>query len=176
MALAIEAIRNARSPFEQYHPLRLARRMLDSSSAPHRWELYGALMHPQGVPIHDSDASRTTIRDDLLSRLPAGKILAPERRAQITQAFTVKGSLSAIPPDCHVMIAVQISGLFWPKDPELPAHKQTWQIQIRSPAGWCGAMSRPVLPLESPHASPGPASSCRVCSSSPGCRPSPSPS
>ncbi|HXO28899.1 MAG TPA: toll/interleukin-1 receptor domain-containing protein [Thermoanaerobaculia bacterium] len=60
-----------------------------------------------------------------------GKILAPERRAQVTQAFTVKGSLSAIPPDCHVRIAVQSGGLFWPKDPELPAQKQTWELQIR---------------------------------------------
>ena len=62
---------------------------------------------------------------------PAGKILAPERRAQVTQAFTVNGSLSAIPEDHHVRIAVQSGGLFWPKDPELPAQKQTWELQIR---------------------------------------------
>jgi hypothetical protein len=73
-------------------------------------------------------------------RKPTGKILAPEKRAQVTPAFTVKGSLSAIPPAHHVRIAVQSSGLYWPKDPELPlawpkdpelpAQDQTWELQI----------------------------------------------
>jgi hypothetical protein len=61
----------------------------------------------------------------------AGKILAPEKGAQVTQAFTVEGSLSAIPKDHHVRIAVQSSGLYWPKDPELPAQAQSWKVEIR---------------------------------------------
>jgi hypothetical protein len=69
MDLAIEAIRNARSPFEQYHALRLAQLTFDSSSAPQRNALNGALLHPDGVPVHESDQSRVRLKGDLLRRL-----------------------------------------------------------------------------------------------------------
>ena len=62
---------------------------------------------------------------------PAGKILAPRSCAQVAQVFIANGSLSAIPEGHHVRIAVQRSGLFWPKDPELPAQDQRWSLQIR---------------------------------------------
>jgi hypothetical protein len=62
---------------------------------------------------------------------PAGKILAPKSRAQVPQVFTVEGSLSTIPPLHHVRIAVQSSGLLWPKEPELPAQDQRWTLQVR---------------------------------------------
>jgi len=64
-------------------------------------------------------------------RPPAGKILAPKSCALVAQLFTVNGSLSAIPEGHHVRLAVQRSGLFWPKDPELPAQDQRWRLQIR---------------------------------------------
>ena len=62
---------------------------------------------------------------------PAGKILAPKSRARIPQVFAVKGSLSAIPPHHHVRIAVQCGGLFWPKDPEVPAQDKRWTLEVR---------------------------------------------
>ena len=62
---------------------------------------------------------------------PAGTILAPKSRAKVTQEFAVKGSMSAIPPYHHVRIAVQCGGLFWPKDPEIPAQNRRWTLQIR---------------------------------------------
>jgi hypothetical protein len=69
MDLAVEAIRNARSPFEQFHALRLAQRRFDLSSASQRDALDDALRHQEGVPIHESDPSRARIKNDLLRRL-----------------------------------------------------------------------------------------------------------
>jgi hypothetical protein len=69
MDLAIEAIRNARSPFEQFHALRLAQRIFDLSSAPQHDALDDAIRHQEGVPIHESDPSRVRIKNDLLRRL-----------------------------------------------------------------------------------------------------------
>jgi hypothetical protein len=67
--LAIEAIRNARSPFEQFHALLLAQHTFDDSSAPQREALSYALQHPKGVPIHESDPSRVRIKSSLLRQL-----------------------------------------------------------------------------------------------------------
>jgi hypothetical protein len=69
MKLAIEGIREARSPFEQYHALRLARLTLGNAGDAERERLRDALRHPTGTPIHDSDRDRRDIKEDLLKRL-----------------------------------------------------------------------------------------------------------
>ena len=105
--------------------------------------LWGAPRQPK-LPLFLQDFSwvdlRGGLREQGIERLvwaikgkksPAGKILAPKSNAQVAQLFTVNGSLSAIPEGHHVRIAVQRSGLFWPKDPELPAQDQRWRLQIR---------------------------------------------
>lgn len=73
ISLAIEGIRHARSPFEQYHALRLAQRTLDSAPASTRSLLREAIEHPQGVPIHESDKSRVRLKGALLERLAVKK-------------------------------------------------------------------------------------------------------
>jgi len=69
MDLATEAIANALSPFEQFHALLLARVVFDQSTSAQRAALRAALLSPRGTPIHESDPSRVTIRDELLRRL-----------------------------------------------------------------------------------------------------------
>lgn len=68
--MAIAAIRNALSPFEQYHALRLARRGFKNSTEDQQTSLREALLFQEGVPIHDDDASRMSIKEELLKRLP----------------------------------------------------------------------------------------------------------
>lgn len=69
MDMAIECIRNARSPFEQFHALRLARRTLVFASDEQRRDLASALQHQRGVQIPRTDASRYDLRDELFRML-----------------------------------------------------------------------------------------------------------
>ncbi len=71
MDMAIDVIRDAQSPFEQYYALRLALGTFGSSNASQRAALRDCLLKQKGVPIHDSDASRARIKADLLKRLGA---------------------------------------------------------------------------------------------------------
>jgi cellulose synthase operon protein C len=67
--LAIEAIENGRSPFEQYQGLVLAtlfRELTDSAQI----ELRNALLYPKKTEFH-SDRSRISLRDRLLKKWPA---------------------------------------------------------------------------------------------------------
>ena len=68
MDLAIAAIRNALSPFEQFHALRLARKLFDQVSSAQRDALFDALQSQEGIPIHESDPSRFLIKKELLER------------------------------------------------------------------------------------------------------------
>jgi hypothetical protein len=63
------------------------------------------------------------------SSLLAGRFLAPKSGEQVTQEFTVEGSLAAIPSGHHVWVAVQIGDLLWPKT-EVPAQTQHWTCPI----------------------------------------------
>jgi hypothetical protein len=70
MDMAIAAIKNAVSPFEQYHALRLASLMFNDSTESQRAALRESLLLQEGIPIHDTDTSRTSIKKELLKKLP----------------------------------------------------------------------------------------------------------
>jgi len=61
---------------------------------------------------------------------PAGKIESPKSGDPVSRSFEVKGTLSGIPPDHHVWLAVQIGNLLWPKDPEIPSQNQYWTQKV----------------------------------------------
>jgi hypothetical protein len=65
--MAINAIGNARTPFEQYHGLMLAE-LFKEIPPQQQLKLRQALLEPSGTPIHSSDRSRTNLRDRLLKR------------------------------------------------------------------------------------------------------------
>ena len=67
--IAIEAIENALSPFEQYHGLFIARMLLGRATGEQRERLRHALLAQRGTPIHESDRSRADIRRALLDSL-----------------------------------------------------------------------------------------------------------
>jgi cellulose synthase operon protein C len=69
MDMAIAAIKNAISPFEQFHALQVARNLVEDSTAEQRRALRDALEFPVGTPIHDSDPSRRLMKDELLKLL-----------------------------------------------------------------------------------------------------------
>jgi hypothetical protein len=67
LGMAIDAIGNARTPFEQYHGLMLAE-LFKEIPPQQQLKLRQALLEPSGTPIHSSDRSRTNSRDRLLKR------------------------------------------------------------------------------------------------------------
>jgi hypothetical protein len=67
--LATEIIRHARSPFEQYHALRLAVLTVDQANPIQQANLRRAILEPQGVPIHEGDRARARLKKDLLTKL-----------------------------------------------------------------------------------------------------------
>jgi hypothetical protein len=69
MRLAIAGIKNAISPFEQFHALRLATLLFDQSTAAQRRSLLQALRIQEGIPIDETDPSRFVLKNDLLGRL-----------------------------------------------------------------------------------------------------------
>jgi hypothetical protein len=69
MELAIQGIAESRSPFEQYHALRLASASFPGASLEERQRLRVSLTEQHGVPIHESDTSRWDQRRDLLRTL-----------------------------------------------------------------------------------------------------------
>lgn len=71
--IAIEAIENALSPFEQYHGLFIARMLLGRATGEQRERLRQALLTQRGTPIHESDRSRADIRRALLDSLSEEK-------------------------------------------------------------------------------------------------------
>jgi D-alanyl-D-alanine carboxypeptidase len=77
----------------------------------------------------ESDFITSRLPVNALSPPPAGRFLAPKSGEQVTQVFTVEGSLSAIPSGHHVWVAVQIGDLLWPKT-EVPAQTQHWTRPI----------------------------------------------
>lgn len=76
MDLAITTIRNAVSPFEQYHALILARNLFERATAAQRRALLSALQTQEGIPISPSDSSRMAIKNDLLGRFSRASILS----------------------------------------------------------------------------------------------------
>jgi hypothetical protein len=60
---------------------------------------------------------------------PEGRILSP-RRGRLSRTFTVQGSLSDIPRDRHVWLAVQIGNLLTPKEPEIPSQDRRWAVDV----------------------------------------------
>jgi hypothetical protein len=63
-------------------------------------------------------------------RRPAGQILSPESGQRVPRAFRVEGTLSDIPADHHIWLAVQIGNLLWPKEPEVPSQDYHWSQRI----------------------------------------------
>jgi hypothetical protein len=78
MDLAITAIKNAVSPFEQFHALLITRTLFDQATASQRRALLDALQIQEGTPIHESDPSRMLIKNDLLRRYSTMSILSVE--------------------------------------------------------------------------------------------------
>jgi hypothetical protein len=60
----------------------------------------------------------------------AGTILSPESGTRVSRTITVEGTVSGIPPEKHVWVAVQIGKQLFPKEPEIPSTDQHWIIQI----------------------------------------------
>lgn len=73
-------------------------------------------------------------------RPPKGGILSPESGKRVPRVFTAEGTLSDIPTDRHIWIAVEIGGLLWPKEPEIPSQDHYWSQRIAEygdpPGGW----------------------------------------
>jgi formylglycine-generating enzyme required for sulfatase activity len=67
--IAIDAIGNALSPFEQYHALLVAQMALKRASKQLKIKLSQALVLPRGIPIHESDPSRANLKRTLLGLL-----------------------------------------------------------------------------------------------------------
>jgi hypothetical protein len=61
---------------------------------------------------------------------PVGRILSPRSGEAVPRGFTVEGTLSAIPQDNHVWVAVQVDNLLFPKEPEIPAQDRRWSQQV----------------------------------------------
>lgn len=63
-------------------------------------------------------------------RPPKGQIVSPESQQRVPRVFPVEGTLSDIPRDRHIWMAVEIGNLLWPKEPEIPSQDQYWSQQI----------------------------------------------
>jgi hypothetical protein len=59
-----------------------------------------------------------------------GRILAPTRGQQVSRSFSAEGSLSGVPADRHVWLAVQIGSLIWPQEPEIPPTDKRWSHEL----------------------------------------------
>jgi hypothetical protein len=60
----------------------------------------------------------------------AGDIVSPTKSQDVPNAFSVEGTLSAIPPDHHVWVAVQIGNLLFPKEPEIPSQDRRFSQEV----------------------------------------------
>jgi hypothetical protein len=73
-------------------------------------------------------------------RPPTGRILSPESGRRVPRLFDAEGTLSDIPTSRHIWIAVEIGGLLWPKEPEIPSQDHYWSQRIAEhgnpPGGW----------------------------------------
>jgi formylglycine-generating enzyme required for sulfatase activity len=76
--IAVEAIENALSPFEQFHGLVIAQSLLDGANNEQRKRLSQALLSQRGVPIHEADPSRASRRRALLKLLETKAVNQPE--------------------------------------------------------------------------------------------------
>jgi hypothetical protein len=61
---------------------------------------------------------------------PTGQILSPESGQRVPRAVRVEGTLSDIPTEYHIWLAVQIGNLLWPKEPEIPSKDYHWSQRI----------------------------------------------
>jgi hypothetical protein len=61
---------------------------------------------------------------------PTGKIRAPTDRQHVSRSFTAKGTLSGIPQDRFVWLAVQVNDLLWPKQQISPAQDGSWVREV----------------------------------------------
>lgn len=92
--LAVEAIRNSRSPFEQYHGLMLAQLLFDSLSDTEKLELRKTIKSQIGGTITQDDMTRWQPAENLLSRLSARASNSPLRitnSADIPPIFRAAG-------------------------------------------------------------------------------------
>lgn len=63
-------------------------------------------------------------------RDPAGRIESPAASSNVGREFTVSGTLSDIPGDDHVWLAVQVGNLLFPKEPEIAHPSGGYSEQI----------------------------------------------
>jgi hypothetical protein len=74
-----------------------------------------------------------------------GRITAPLSGRKVPSVFTVEGTLSAIPRGRHVWVAVKIGNSLWPKDPEITAAHQRWNLELDQSASPSGGRFSLVL-------------------------------
>ncbi|MGH3103567.1 MAG: hypothetical protein ACRDN6_05665 [Gaiellaceae bacterium] len=68
--------------------------------------------------------------DDPVRGQAFGEILSPERAERVIGSFEAEGTLSGIPQDHHVWLAVQIGNLHFPKEPEIPSQDRHWAQEV----------------------------------------------
>jgi MinD-like ATPase involved in chromosome partitioning or flagellar assembly len=73
MTLALEGVREPRSPFEQYEALTLARALAESASGVERRQVLAAIRNQLGGYIRQTDSSRWLLAHDLMGMLTAGE-------------------------------------------------------------------------------------------------------
>jgi hypothetical protein len=48
-------------------------------------------------------------------RKPQGRIMVPMKRASVPRLFQAQGTIAALPARQHLVVAVEVAGLIWPK-------------------------------------------------------------
>jgi hypothetical protein len=69
LPIVLDGIARAESAFEQYQALNLANRILGVLTEDQKLELRSALVQQEGVPIDQSDSSRWSLREKLLTQI-----------------------------------------------------------------------------------------------------------
>lgn len=57
---------------------------------------------------------------------PRGDIVSPGDGERLPSVFDVRGTLTDIPEDRHVWLAVRVKNLLYPKEPAIPARDGSW--------------------------------------------------
>ena len=71
---------------------------------------------------------------------PRGEIALPARGKEVSSPFTAEGTLSNIPPDRRVWLAVRLDdGFFLQRTAEIPSQNRHWTAKITEPRSGLGA-------------------------------------
>jgi hypothetical protein len=81
----------------------------------------GRVVTPLLVALIGAGAIVYAATRDGSSNEPRGAITFPRDGAKVQRVFTAEGTLADIPNDQRVWLAVEVSGLLFPKEPEITA-------------------------------------------------------